>query len=115
MTNINKDLELELAKDIQRGIGFILKLLETSDDKKIAIVISKHDGKKAYLRMELEDKEELYDKILDYFNHRTEEKIPFEKLKEEFRVEDIFLRDVLEELKENGEIYEPIDGTYRIL
>jgi len=60
------------------------------------------------------EKEKLYDKILNYFNHRTEE-IPFEKLKEEFKVEDTLLMDVLEELKENGEIYEPRAGEYKIL
>ena len=39
----------------------------------------------------------------------------FEKLKEEFKVEDTLLMDVLEELKENGEIYEPRAGEYKIL
>jgi DNA replicative helicase MCM subunit Mcm2 (Cdc46/Mcm family) len=60
------------------------------------------------------EKEKLYDKKLNYFNHRTEE-IPFEKLKEEFKVADTLLMDVLEELKENGEIYEPRAGEYKIL
>jgi len=103
-----------LSNMIRKGMGWILALLEETDDKEIAMVITKHDGEKAYLRMELEDREELYDKVLDYFNHRTED-VSFEELKEKFKVEDIFLVDTLDELKEDGEIYEPKDGVYKIL
>ncbi len=103
-----------LSDMIRKGMGWVLALLEETDDKEIAIVITKHNGEKAYLRMELIDSEELYDKVLDYFNNRTEE-VSFEELKKEFKVEDIFLVDTLEELIENGEIYEPRDGVYKIL
>ncbi|WP_292459321.1 hypothetical protein [Methanothermococcus sp.] len=65
--------------------------------------------------MELEDKKELYDKVLDYFMSSDNKDIFFEELKKEIQVEDIFLVDTLEELIEDGEIYEPRDGVYRVL
>ena len=122
-----------LSNMIRKGMGWVLALLEETDDKEIAMVITKHDGEKVYLRMKLEgreklyddevlvylrmkleDREKLYDEVLNYFQHETEE-ASFEELKGKFKVEDIFLVDVLDKLKEDGEIYEPKNGIYRYL
>ena len=103
-----------LSNMIRKGMGWVLALLEETDDKEIAMVITKHDGEKVYLRMKLEDREKLYDEVLNYFQHETEE-ASFEELKGKFKVEDIFLVDILDELKEDGEIYEPKEGIYRYL
>ena len=62
-----------------------------------------------------EDLEKLYDKVLDYFNNHKTEDVSLEELKGKFKVEDIFLVDILDELKEDGEIYEPKEGIYRYL
>ena len=104
-----------LSNMIRKGMSWVLALLEETDDKKIAMVITKHDGEKAYLRIELEDREELYDKVWDYFNNHKTEDVSLGELKEKFKVEDIFLVDILDELKEDGEIYEPKEGIYRYL
>lgn len=77
------------------------------------------DDMSGELSVESEALEDLYgdldikDKVLDVI--RENDGISYEDLIDNLGLEDVELDNVLSELKEDGEIYEPNPGSYRIL
>ena len=67
------------------------------------------------MKLNEQDREKLYNKVLDYFNSNKNESISFEELKEKIQVEDRLLMSILKELIDDGEIYEPEEKVYRFL
>jgi len=80
--------------------------------KRLILTITKENGEKRYIRMELVDGEEIKDKVLELLKNKEH---TYNELKEKLGIEGVILTEIIEELKEEGEIYEPNTGTYRIL
>lgn len=104
--------QLEIVKSVKSGVGYILGLLEDADDNKSALTITTESGEKRYIRMELIDGEEIKDKVLELLKNKEH---TYNELKEKLEIENVILESVLEELKEEGEIYEPDPQVYNIL
>ena len=104
--------QLEIVKSVKSGVGYILGLLEDADDNKSALTITTESGEKRYIRMELIDGNEIKDKVLELLKNKEH---TYNELKEKLEIENVILESVLEELKEEGEIYEPDPQVYNIL
>ena len=103
--------QLEIVKSVKSGVGYILGLLEDADDNKSALTITTESGEKRYIRMELIDGEEIKDKVLELLKKEH----TYNELKEKLEIENVILEGIIEELKEEGEIYEPDPQVYNIL
>ena len=109
--NENKDKWIELRNlEIEKTRNYI------KDEETITYNREEMSGE---LSIESEALEDLYgdldvkDKILDII--RENDGITYEDLIDNSGLEDVELDNVLSELKEDGEIYEPNTGSYRIL
>ncbi|AVB77150.1 hypothetical protein [Methanococcus maripaludis] len=109
--NENKDKWIELRNlEIEKTRNYI------KDEETITYNREEMSGE---LSIESEALEDLYgdldvkDKILDII--RENDGITYEDLIDNSGLEDVELDNVLSELKEDGEIYEPNPGSYRIL
>ena len=104
--------QLEIVKRVKLGVGYILGLLEDADNNKSALTITTESGEKRYIRMELIDGEEIKDKVLELLKNKEH---TYNELKEKLEIENVILAGIIEELKEEGEIYEPEPQVYKIL
>ncbi|MBA2857958.1 hypothetical protein HNP93_000659 [Methanococcus maripaludis] len=109
--NENKDKWIELRNlEIEKTRNYV------KDEETITYNREEMSGE---LSIESEALEDLYgeldvkDKILDII--RENDGITYEDLIDNSGLEDVELDNVLSELKEDGEIYEPNPGSYRIL
>ncbi|WP_181504111.1 winged helix-turn-helix domain-containing protein [Methanococcus maripaludis] len=109
--NADKDKWVELRNlEIEKTRNYI------KDEETIAYNREEMSGE---LSIESEALEDLYgdldikDKVLDII--RENDGISYEDLIDNSGLEDVELDNVLTELKEDGEIYEPNPGSYRIL
>ena len=109
--NENKDKWTELRNlEIEKTRNYV---------KDEETIIYNRDEMSSELSVESEALEDLYgdldikDKVLDTI--RENDGITYEDLIDNLGLEDVELDNVLSELKEDGEIYEPNPGSYRIL